>query len=162
MMVSSPKLMLGAHGRASLRELPCSASQARKAPEKLVFSSGIRRAKGISLKSVSAVPDLDETQHAGARDRWAGLALDTSDDQQDIARGKGLADDLFQAPLGYGTHVPVMSSHEYVSQGMRRYAFDNTVDGYYIAPAFMDKVVVHIAKNFMDLPGIRVPVILGV
>lgn len=67
----------------------------------------------------SAVPDLDEVRQTD-KDRWAGLALDTSDDQQDIARGKGLADALFQAPLGSGTHVPVMSSHEYVSQGLRQ------------------------------------------
>ena len=33
---------------------------------------------------------------------------------------------------------------------------DNMKDGYYIAPAFMDKLVVHIAKNFMDLPNIKV------
>ena len=33
---------------------------------------------------------------------------------------------------------------------------DNIKDGYYIAPAFMDKLVVHIAKNFMDLPNIKV------
>jgi hypothetical protein len=30
------------------------------------------------------------------------------------------------------------------------------IDGLYIAPAFMDKLVVHIAKNFMDLPNIKV------
>jgi hypothetical protein len=29
-------------------------------------------------------------------------------------------------------------------------------DGLYIAPAFMDKLVVHIAKNFMSLPNIKV------
>ncbi len=34
--------------------------------------------------------------------------------------------------------------------------FDNMIDGLYIAPAFMDKIVVHIAKNFMDLPNIKV------
>ncbi|KAH9290171.1 hypothetical protein KI387_034288, partial [Taxus chinensis] len=28
-------------------------------------------------------------------------------------------------------------------------------DGYYIAPAFMDKLVVHIAKNFMNLLSIK-------
>jgi hypothetical protein len=33
---------------------------------------------------------------------------------------------------------------------------DNIKDGYYIAPAFMDKLVVHIAKNFMTLPNIKV------
>ncbi|CAN6301412.1 unnamed protein product [Urochloa humidicola] len=111
---------------------------------------------------VTAVPDLGETTQTGG-DRWIGLAFDTLDDQQDIARGRGLADALFQAPLsplGSGTHVPVMSS-QYISQGLR-YAFDNTVDGYYVAPAFMDKVVVHIAKNFMDLPSIKVPLILGI
>jgi hypothetical protein len=34
--------------------------------------------------------------------------------------------------------------------------------GYYIiAPAFIDKLVVHIAKNFMTLPSIKVPLIFG-
>ena len=30
------------------------------------------------------------------------------------------------------------------------------MDGYYISPAFMDKVVVHITKNFLNLPNIKV------
>ena len=30
------------------------------------------------------------------------------------------------------------------------------MDGFYIAPAFMDKLVVHISKNFMKLPNIKV------
>jgi hypothetical protein len=85
-----------------------------------------------------------------------------SDDQQDITRGKGLVDSLFQAPMGDGTHEAVLSSYEYISQGLRHYSFDNTMDGYYIAPAFMDKLVVHIAKNFMALPNIKVPLILGI
>jgi len=38
---------------------------------------------------------------------------------------------------------------------------DNMKDGYYIAPAFMDKLVVHISKNFMTLPNIKIPLILG-
>lgn len=33
---------------------------------------------------------------------------------------------------------------------------DNTLDGLYIAPAFMDKLVVHITKNFLNLPNIKV------
>lgn len=33
---------------------------------------------------------------------------------------------------------------------------------YYIAPRFLDKVAVHITKSFLDLPGIRVPLILGI
>jgi hypothetical protein len=28
--------------------------------------------------------------------------------------------------------------------------------GYYIAPAFMDKLVIHITKNFLKLPNIKV------
>uniref|UniRef100_A0A7N0UM28 Ribulose bisphosphate carboxylase/oxygenase activase, chloroplastic n=1 Tax=Kalanchoe fedtschenkoi TaxID=63787 RepID=A0A7N0UM28_KALFE len=94
-------------------------------------------------------------------DRWKGLAFDISDDQQDITRGKGLVDTLFQAPTGAGTHDAIMSSYEYISTGLRTY-MDNKMDGYYIAPAFMDKLVVHITKNFMTLPNIKVPLILGV
>ena len=111
-----------------------------------------------SFKVMAA--DLDETKQTKA-DRWAGLGTDMSDDQQDITRGKGLVDSLFQAPSGDGTHIAVLSSHEYISQGLRQYSMDNTLDGLYIAPAFMDKLVVHIAKNFMDLPNIKVPLILG-
>ena len=33
---------------------------------------------------------------------------------------------------------------------------------YYIAPRFRDKLAVHITKNFLDLPNIRVPLILGI
>jgi ATP-dependent 26S proteasome regulatory subunit len=33
---------------------------------------------------------------------------------------------------------------------------------YYIAPAFLDKLAVHITKNFLNLPGVKVPLILGV
>ncbi|MBD1942579.1 ribulose bisphosphate carboxylase small subunit [Coleofasciculus sp. FACHB-712] len=33
---------------------------------------------------------------------------------------------------------------------------------YYISPRFLDKLAVHITKNFLDLPGVRVPLILGV
>ncbi|EPS63145.1 hypothetical protein M569_11642, partial [Genlisea aurea] len=42
------------------------------------------------------------------------------------------------------------------------YNFDNMMGGFYIAPAFMDKLVVHLAKNFMTLPNIKVPLILGI
>ena len=33
---------------------------------------------------------------------------------------------------------------------------------YYISPRFLDKLAVHITKNYLDLPGVRVPLILGV
>lgn len=88
---------------------------------------------GSSLKKVSSslshgrVParvfkvmagDLDESKQT-EKDKWSGLAYDTSDDQQDITRGKGLVDTLFQAPMDAGTHIPVMSSQEYISQGLK-------------------------------------------
>jgi len=106
--------------------------------------------------------EVDESKQTDS-DRWKGLAYDISDDQQDITRGKGLVDSLFQAPTGDGTHEAVLSSYEYLSQGLRDYsAWDNMKDGFYIAPAFMDKLVVHLSKNFMTLPNIKVPLILGI
>lgn len=33
---------------------------------------------------------------------------------------------------------------------------------YYISPRFLDKLAVHLTKNFLDLPNVRVPLILGV
>ncbi|KAG5582856.1 hypothetical protein H5410_053483 [Solanum commersonii] len=105
--------------------------------------------------------EIDEKKQTD-QDRWKGLVTDMSDDQQDITRGKGMVDPLFQAPVGTGTHHPVLSSYEYISQGLRQYNLDNTLDGFYIAPAFMDKLVVHITKNFLTLPNIKVPLILGI
>ncbi|XP_031743127.1 ribulose bisphosphate carboxylase/oxygenase activase, chloroplastic isoform X1 [Cucumis sativus] len=116
---------------------------------------------GSSFKVVAVAEEIDEKKQT-SKDKWKGLAFDVSDDQQDITRGKGMVDTLFQAPSGAGTHDPVLSSYEYLSAGLRQYNFDNNVDGFYIAPAFMDKLVVHISKNFMKLPNIKVPLILGI
>lgn len=61
---------------------------------------------------------------------------------------------LFQGGFGQGgTHNAIMSSSDYVSQGRRN--FDNISDGFYISPAFLDKMTIHIAKNFMELPKIK-------
>ncbi|TYJ16349.1 hypothetical protein E1A91_A10G246600v1 [Gossypium mustelinum] len=110
---------------------------------------------------IEAAKEIDEDTQTD-QDRWKGLAYDISDDQQDITRGKGMVDSLFQAPMNDGTHYAVMSSYEYISQGLRTYDLDNNMDGFYIAPAFMDKLVVHITKNYMTLPNIKVPLILGI
>ncbi|KAK6145387.1 hypothetical protein DH2020_022207 [Rehmannia glutinosa] len=115
----------------------------------------------VSSGNFKVVAEIDEKKQTD-KDRWKGLVTDISDDQQDITRGKGMVDSLFQAPTGMGTHDPVLSSYEYISQGLRTYNFDNTMGGFYIAPAFMDKLVVHITKNFMSLPNIKVPLILGI
>ncbi|XP_027331496.1 ribulose bisphosphate carboxylase/oxygenase activase, chloroplastic-like [Abrus precatorius] len=114
-----------------------------------------------SFKIVAAEKEIEETQQTD-QDRWKGLAYDVSDDQQDITRGKGMVDSLFQASMDSGTHYAIMNSYEYLSAGLKQYNLDNNMDGLYIAPAFMDKLVVHITKNFMTLPNIKVPLILGI
>ena len=47
----------------------------------------------------------------------------------------------------------VFDAHVYVQSAQ---------DGFYISPAFLDKLSIHVAKNFMDLPKIKVPLILGI
>lgn len=95
-------------------------------PSSVFFGSSLKKvSSSLSHGRVSTgtfkvlAADLDESKQTD-KDRWSGLAFDTSDDQQDITRGKGLADTLFQAPMGDGTHIPVMSSYEYISQGLRQ------------------------------------------
>lgn len=80
------------------------------------FVSARQQAGGFK---VVAAQDEDEEKQTG-QDRWKGLVTDISDDQQDITRGKGMVDSLFQAPMGTGTHYAVMSSYEYISQGLRQ------------------------------------------
>jgi len=99
-------------------------------------------------------------KHSG---RWRNIdaGVDASDDQQDIARGRNMVDSLFQgAAVGAGTHNAVMSSYDYISTAQK--TLNNVEDGFYISPSFLDKMTIHIAKNFMDLPKIKVPLILGI
>ena len=94
--------------------------------------------------------------------RWAAIDAtnDLSDDQQDITRAAGMVDSLYQGWQGQGTQNAVMSSEEYLSNASR--SMNNIEDGYYISPAFLDKLAIHVAKNFLDLPKIKVPLILGI
>jgi hypothetical protein len=85
---------------------------------------------------------------------------DQSDDQQDITRGRDMVDSLFQGAVSSGTHNPVMTSQDYLSQARRD--LNNIEDGFYISPAFLDKLSIHVAKNFLNLPKIKVPLILGI
>lgn len=73
----------------------------------------------ISSGNFKVSAEYDEEKQT-SKDRWGGLAFDTSDDQQDITRGKGMVDTLFQAPMGSGTHYAVMSSYDYISTGLRQ------------------------------------------
>jgi hypothetical protein len=86
--------------------------------------------------------------------------VDLSDDQQDIQRARGMVDELYQGWAGQGTTEVVLSSSEYLSAAARD--LNNIEDGFYISPAFLDKLSIHIAKNFLDLPKIKVPLILGI
>lgn len=70
-------------------------------------------------KKFKVLSEYDEEKQTD-KDRWGGLAYDTSDDQQDITRGKGMVDSLFQAPMGTGTHYAVLSSYDYISKGLRQ------------------------------------------
>ena len=81
--------------------------------------------------------------------------------QQDITRGRDMVDSLFQGKtVGIGgTHNSVLSSTDYLSNAAR--TLNNIEDGFYISPSFLDKLSIHVAKNFLDLPKIKVPLILG-
>lgn len=74
---------------------------------------------GTGTANLKVVAEIDEEKHT-SKDKWRGLAFDTSDDQQDITRGKGMVDTLFQAPMGAGTHDAVLSSYDYISAGLRQ------------------------------------------
>ncbi|KAK4606590.1 hypothetical protein RGQ29_000714 [Quercus rubra] len=153
--VNRTPMSLNSSGSGGL--VPSSAflgSSLKKVSSRFTYPKVVSR----NFKVVAETSEEKQTE----KDKWKGLAFDTSDDQQDITRGKGMVDTLFQAPTGTGTHHAVLSSYEYISTGLRQYNLDNSMDGFYIAPAFMDKLVVHITKNFMSLPNIKVPLILGV
>lgn len=114
-MLSLVRLQLNLHGSNSGVPVPSSA----------FFGSSLKKvSSGPSYGRLSTgtfkvmAADLDESKQTKT-DRWGHLYSDTSDDQQDITRGKGLVDSLFQAPMGDGTHVAVLNSYEYISQGLR-------------------------------------------
>lgn len=95
--------------------------------------------------------------------RWRAMdaGQDQSDDQQDISRGRDMVDSVFQGGFGQGgTHNAIMTSQDYLSNARRD--FNNIEEGFYISPAFLDKLTIHVAKNYMDLPKIKVPLILGI
>ena len=90
--------------------------------------------------------------------RWLGLDTDISDDQQDIMRGKGKVDKLFQGNTK-GTHNVTMISSEYTKANNQANNKDNT--DYYISQEFYETVLLHIMKNFYTLPS-PTPLILGI
>lgn len=77
-------------------QLPAGVNQAPK-------SNSIKKSVFLGVKGSSSLPTYTSSNGAlilceakKSVDKWAGLGTDISDDQQDIARGKGLVDSLFQ------------------------------------------------------------------
>lgn len=92
------------------------------------------------------------------KNRWYGLDTDTSDDQQDIIRGKGMVDELFQGNNVQGTHNVTMRSSDYKYNNQVN--FKDTND-YYTSPEFYNTILLHIMKNFYEL-STPSPLILGI
>lgn len=63
-----------------------------------------------------------------------------------------MVDSLFQGTQNSGTHVAIMSSEDYLSQAQRD--FNNLEEGYYISPAFLDKVTPFI-RSCLLVPCLR-------
>lgn len=96
-------------------------------------------------------------------DGWGDIGDSSAgNDQLDIRRGRGMVDSRFQGKgVGAGsTHVVIQDSIEYYNKPTR--TLGHLQGDYYIAPAFMDKIVVHLVKNMLDLPKVKVPLILGI
>ncbi|KAK4396208.1 Ribulose bisphosphate carboxylase/oxygenase activase 1, chloroplastic [Sesamum angolense] len=123
-MATSVSTTFGAVNRAVWHVIGSSAGLS--VPSTNFFGNGLKKVNSrsnnskISSRSFKVVAEVDEKKQTD-QDRWKGLVTDISDDQQDITRGKGMVDTLFQAPLGAGTHDPVLSSYEYLSAGLRQF-----------------------------------------
>jgi len=125
----------------------------------------LKGAAGTRASNRRAMTVVAMAEKKKAKGRWRSIDADQdfSDDQQDIQRGKGLVDSLFQGDVVgvKGTQNVVLSSSDYQSDGMKN--LDNVdAAGLYISKAFMDKMTLHITKNFLKLPKIKIPLILGV
>ena len=145
------------------------------AAQTLIFDLSNTRLESITLafSPISFLPPLFSSLQArngciatmaskSQKGRWNSIdaGVDMSDDQQDITRGREMVDSLFQGASGDGTHNVVLSSEEYLQNAAR--SFNNIEDGFYISVAFLDKISIHVAKNYLDLPKIKVPLILGI
>lgn len=92
--------------------LPSSALFGCKSKGSASVSLGVAKGRGRVVAEAEGAPKKV--------DKWAGLGKDISDDQQDIQRGKGLVDALFQGAQGMGTQNAIMSSYDYISTAQRK------------------------------------------
>jgi len=131
----------------------------------IAYVAGRFSSPRAAMAATSGRREMHLNASPSQKGRWKGMdaGVDTSDDQQDILRGAAMVDPLFRGWSGSGTHEAVMSSAEYTSQAQRKFDFgDNTFEEYYISKSFYNKMVLHITKNFMKIPRIKVPLILGI
>lgn len=105
-------MQLKSNGSSAVRVNCLFGNSLRKAGQRANYP----RVPSGKFKVVAEVSEDKQTD----KDKWKGLVTDISDDQQDITRGKGMVDSLFQAPTGAGTHDAVLSSYEYLSAGLRQ------------------------------------------
>merc|ERR1719236_83463 len=125
--------------------------------------ASVRGAQAVAMAKEGANRRTGGKSKSKHKGRWASMDadVDRSDDQMDIARGRGLVDGVFQgAGMQDGTHNAIMVGSDYQSDGLKN--LSNIEDGYYISPEFLDKFTIHVAKNFLKLPKIKVPLILGI
>mmetsp|Transcript_2341 Transcript_2341/g.8375 ORF Transcript_2341/g.8375 Transcript_2341/m.8375 type:complete len:477 (-) Transcript_2341:1874-3304(-) len=106
-----------------------------------------RKSSCVTVARRSRTPTVCMAGRAG---KWKAMELNDDIDEQ---RSKEMVNQKFQM----GTNAPD------VYQGDSRANLSKLADsGFYIAPAFLDKLTVHIAKNFVKLPKVKVPLILGI
>jgi len=145
----------------------------------------VASAVGIDRDGNGAVAPVDEVDSNGQPVRGARAGASWSSMEAGMEDGKD-----YLAALGntdYNTNVDVGQGAKFgidslflgnekfnlggvsdIADGsLRRYEFrkyENIVGDYFISPAFLDAVAVHMAKNFVweSLPGIRLPLILGI
>ncbi|KAH7867017.1 hypothetical protein Vadar_027892 [Vaccinium darrowii] len=150
-------------------------SAATAVPTASFFSNGLKKAytsKFTSQRKFRVVAEVDEKKQTD-KDRRICPVYDVSDNQQDITRGKGMVDSFSSTHLFQNTvrdnellrlhqrrSLPVCCRTKENSDEIYGYNLDNNMDGFYVAPAFMDKLVVHITENFLTLPNIKVPLMI--
>lgn len=117
----------------------------------------------LSCNRCSVIPKCNNNKNTSTRfanSKWRALdpIYDTSDDQQDIRRGKGMVPSLFQGQNGVATHEVMMSSNDYITHHK---TLSDVDENFYIAPRYFDKVALHVAKNMIECKQ-RNPLILGI
>lgn len=119
----------------------------------------------------------DKSPDWKVREKWQNegedylvrLGKESSNTNTEVGARKGMVGDQF---IGTGKDGKfVLGRDSDIASGDLRYirnemrTFNNIMDGYYIAPSFIDKVTMHVVKNILadkgSLPQLRPPLIMG-